>query len=334
MKIKRNRFMILTLCAIFTMAAIFSFAACSRQSKVKIVFADADWDSIRFHNSVAKVIIENGYGYETDVVMGTTPVTFTALRNGDINAYMEVWSDNIATYDEAIESGDILELSVNFSDNAQGLYVPTYVIEGDQERGIEPLAPDLKYVKDLSKYKDIFKDPEDPNKGRIYGSISGWAADEFLFKKYEAYNLNETYNYLRPGSDTALSASIAAAFERGEPWVGYYWEPTWVMGKYDMTLLADDEYTPQKWDEGTCVFPSVRVTVCVNKSMQKVAPEVVEFLKNYKTSSQLTSDALAYMMQNGATHDETAVWFLKTNEDLWKGWVPEDVASKVMDAIK
>lgn len=36
----------------------------------EIVFADAGWDSIRVHNTIAQTIIENGYGYDTDVIAG------------------------------------------------------------------------------------------------------------------------------------------------------------------------------------------------------------------------------------------------------------------------
>src|SRR5690625_6912494 len=84
---------------------------------------------------------------------------------------MEAWTDNIKeVYEEALEAGDIEELSVNFDDNDQGLYVPTYVIEGDEERGIEPMAPDLKTVEDLKDYPDVFEDPEDPGRSEEHTS--------------------------------------------------------------------------------------------------------------------------------------------------------------------
>ena len=89
---------------------------------------------------------------------------------------------------------------------------------------------------------------------------------------------------------------MAKAYENGEPWVGYYWEPTWVMGLYDMTLLEDEKYNDELWENGyRCEFPPVPVTVAVNKDVLNDAPDVVEFLKNYQTSSALTSEALAYM---------------------------------------
>src|SRR5699024_1529598 len=137
------------------------------------------WDSIRIHNSIAQIIIENGYGYKTDVISGSTATTFQGLRDGDINAYTEIWTDNIKeVYEEALEAGDIEKVSVNFNDNDQGLYVPAYVIEGDEERDIEPLAPDLKTVEDLKKYPEVFEDPEDAGRGRIIDARSGWEVEK------------------------------------------------------------------------------------------------------------------------------------------------------------
>ncbi len=304
--------------------------------KETLVFADAGWDSIRFHNDVAGFIIENGYDYPTDVIQGSTPATFTGLRQGDIDIEMEVWTQNIQeAYDEAISNEEIIEVSTNFDDNAQGLYVPTYVIEGDSEKGIDPMAPDLKTVKDLANYPEIFEDPEDPGMGRIYGAPPGWAVDEILRTKVENYGLTEPFNYFSPGSDTALSSSLASAYKKGEPWVGYYWEPTWVIGLYDMTLLEDEPYSDEKWENGyLCEFAPVNVTVAVNSALPEKAPEVVDFLSNYKTSSSLTSEGLAFMQENeGATTEDAAINFLKQNEDVWTKWVPEDIAKKVKDAL-
>jgi glycine betaine/proline transport system substrate-binding protein len=342
----RSRTVRLVLCVFLAVILVVSMACAKKEgdqpaaapekNKKTIVFADAGWDSIRFHNEVARLIIEKGYGYKTDVIPGSTPVTFTGLKKGDIDVYMEVWTQNIIdVYNEAIEKGEIVEVSTNFDDNRQGLYVPTFVIKGDPERGIKPLAPDLKSVNDLPKYWQIFKDAEEPKKGRIYGAIPGWKVDEILFEKYKNYGLDKTFNYFRPGSDTALASSIAQAMEKGKPWVGYYWEPTWIMGKYDMTLLEEPAYSEDKWNDGyKCAFPSVKVTVAVHKDLVQDAPEVVEFLKQYKTSSVLTSQALSYMQEKQVEADVAAKWFLKNNEDLWSKWVPADVLSKVKAALQ
>lgn len=326
--------------------AMVTLSACSSKSKETsgvrggakktLIFADAGWDSIRFHNDVASFIIEKGFEYKTDVLPGSTAATFTGFRNGDIDIYMEVWTENLlGVYEEAVEKGEIIETSINFNDNAQGLYVPTYVIKGNEAKGIKPMAPDLKTVKDLEKYREIFKDPEHPKKGRIYGSPSGWSVDKILQEKIKTYGLDKTYNYFGPGTDTALSASIASAIEKGEPWVGYYWEPTWIIGKYDMTLLADEPFSEENWEKGyACEWPSQKVTTAVHKDMPNTTPEVVEFLKNYKTSSKITSDALAYMQDKDVDTKEAAKWFLKENEEMWTKWVPVEATAKIKAALK
>lgn len=313
-------------------------AACGGSDDVEIdtiVFADAGWDSIRVHNSIAQIIVEEGFGYDTEVTAGSTAATFQGLIEADINVYMEAWTDNIKeVYEEAIDNGDIEQLSVNFNDNDQGLYVPRYVIEGDAERGIEPLAPDLKTVEDLKKYPEVFEDPENPGMGRVINAPSGWAVADHIDDKFEVYGLDETMNNFMPGSDAAIVASLVDAYNKGEAWVGYYWSPTAVTAKYDLVLLEEDPYDQEVWEETRKTeFPPNDVTVAVHKDMPDQAPEVVEFLKNYETSNALTEDMLKYLDDNDASADETAVWWMKENEDIWTDWVSEEVAEKVKEAL-
>ena len=300
-----------------------------------VIFGDAGWESIRFHSHVAGIIMEEGYSYSYEMIAGSTPVILTGMRRGDIDIQMEMWTSNIADiYNEALESGDIVELGVNFDDNAQGLYVPTYVTEGDAGRNIEPMAPGLKMVKDLKNYWQVFKDEEDPSKGRIYGAIPGWKVDEIMQVKIETYGLDEYYNYFSPGSDTALAAAIVSSYERGKPIVAYYWEPTWIMGMLDMKLLEEVPYSEELWNNGyACEFEAMEITIAANAEFTEEAPELAEFLSKYRTSSQMASDALAYMRENETDEREAAIWFLKNREDVWTQWVPEDVAEKVKKSL-
>ena len=56
---------------------------------------------------------------------------------------------------------------------------------------------------------------------------------------------------------------------------------------------------------------------------------MVEFLSNYKTSSALTSEALAYMQDTGANYVETARWFLTEHSELLDEWLNEEDAEKM-----
>lgn len=318
-----------------SIAAVLGGCSSNEQSEIKtIIVTNNGWDSQMLHNEIAKFIVLNGYdNYDFQVSTGSSTMNWQAIIAGDVDLDIESWTDNVATYPEDVANGDIVDVGVLVPDSAQGLYVPRYVIEGDPERGIEPMAPDLKTVKDLKKYAHIFPDDEEPERGRIFGSIPGWMADEILYKKYEYYGLDESYNYVRLGSEAALFASLASAYNLGEPWVGYCYEPTWITGKLDLVLLEDEPYDPDLYLEGKCEFPKQELKIVSSNKFAEKAPDLLEFFRKYKTGSQLISEALAYLDETGATHEETAKWFLKKNDYLLDEWLPAERAERVRKAL-
>ncbi|MDR2005656.1 MAG: ABC transporter substrate-binding protein [Acidaminococcales bacterium] len=318
-------------------AMIFINTACSGPGAgggKKVVLTDAGWDSIRIHNEIVKIISEKAYNMKTEVVTGSTPVTYTALLRGDIDVNLETWTSNIATYKDDLKTGSIVELGINFDDNRQGIYVPRYVIEGDAQRGIKAAAPGLVTVADLKRYPQVFRDEENPGKGRIYGAIPGWIVDNITLKKFNHYRLNENFIYFRPGSEATMYAAFVAAYDRGQPIAGYLWEPTWVTGKYDLVLLKDAPYsTEEDFHAGKTEFPSVPVAVVANKKFIAREPEFTDFLKKYRTSSGYTAEALAYMQNNKADYANVAKYMLKKHPDMLDKWLPADKARMVREYV-
>jgi glycine betaine/proline transport system substrate-binding protein len=311
------------------------FSTNASTASKKLILADVGWDSVQVHNRIAGFILEHGYGYKVEYMPGETIPLFAGLARGDIDINMEVWIANQKeAYDKAIKAGQVVDLGSNFPDSWQGWLVPTYMIKGDPKRGIKPMAPDLKSIEDLPKYWKLFKDPEDPSKGRFFNSVPGWECTKINTKKLKAYGLDKYYNDFITGSDAALNGSMAAAFKKGEPWLGYYWAPTWVLGILDMTPIEEPPYDKKLWDTNyACAYPAVRVNIVVNASLQKRAPEIVEFLKKYETTQAMANKFLAYMRDKKADTKAAGIWFLKNYEDLWTGWVPADVAKKVKAAL-
>ncbi len=307
----------------------------TQEIKKELIFADASWDSIRVHNIIAKIILEEGYGYTVDVVPGSSPNLIAGQIEGDIHVFMENWPDNFESYQQGVDSGALVEVGLNFNDNAQGLYVPRYLIEGDTSRGITALAPDLTSVEDLKKYAHLFPDAEDPGMGAIVNAPPAWSVSEILEIKFNNYGLGEMYNLVSSGSDSGLTASLAAAYEKGKPWVGYYWEPTWVSGKYDIVLLEEEAFTKEAWENGyNSAFKPVDCTITMDKVSYENHPEVAEFLSHYTTNSALIGEMLSYMQNEGASIQKTAEWFLRTKQDVWNSWVSEDVFTKVLATVQ
>lgn len=319
-----KKFMVVLALLTFT----FTMASCTREDD-KIVIGEGNWQSVKFHDEIAKFIIENGYGEEVDIVPANTSVLVQSLRSDSVDVTLELWAQNIPTYEEDIKNGEYKKLSTNFDDNRQGIFVPTYLVEGPGA-----LAPNLETVQDLKDYADLFPNPDGGDKAIIYGGPDGWSATEFLENKMEAYGLDEYFTFKKINSSASLAASLAGAYEKKQPWVGYNWEPTWVMGLYDMTLLEDTTYNSDDFEQGIGAFPTVDVNVVASSSFIEQFPEVSEFLSHYQTSSNLTNEGLAYMQEHDVDADDAAKWFLKEHQDIWSTWVPEEVKEKVLAALE
>ncbi|MEM8551579.1 MAG: glycine betaine ABC transporter substrate-binding protein, partial [Pseudomonadota bacterium] len=135
----------------------------------EINFAGYAYDSAAFHNAVAQFILEEGYGCETEAIPGETLIMNQGLARGDIDIIMEVWTANTAqAFLDAEAEGKVTRLGATFPDAIEGWFVPRYLVEGENA-----LAPDLKSVTQLGDYKELFRDPEDPDMGRFYNCVAG-----------------------------------------------------------------------------------------------------------------------------------------------------------------
>ncbi len=160
-------------------------------SVTTITFGDVSWDSVQVHNRIAAFIIENGYeGYEAEFIPGDTLPILNGLSQGDIDVDMESWHSNyMEVYDKYTADGSIVNLGHNMPDAPQAWWVPRYLVEGP-----DAVAPDLKTIGDLPKYADLFTDPEDKDKGIIYGGVAGWSQFGRSEEMFAAAGLEDTFN--------------------------------------------------------------------------------------------------------------------------------------------
>jgi glycine betaine/proline transport system substrate-binding protein len=289
-----------------------------------VVLADASWDSILVHNRIVAFILENGYGgYSVDFIPGDTIPLFTGIASGDIDATMESWHSNYPeAYQEQIDAGTVVNVGKNMPDGPQGWWVPRYMIEGDPARGIAATAPDLESIEDLPQYAELFPDPENPGKGRILVGPPGWSATAISEGLMEQYGLYDTYTAFLPGSGATLAASMKGAYEKGEAWLGYYWEPTAIMYQLDMVRVKGSE------------FPPADVDIIMNADSYAQKPELAEFLSNYSTSVAVNNEFLNVLDTEVDNAEEAAIWFLTNREDVWTQWVTQQVADNVRAALQ
>jgi ABC-type proline/glycine betaine transport system substrate-binding protein len=314
-------------------------------SDCSIELGDFDWNSAKLHSAIASVILEEGYGCKVNVTTGSTLPIMTALYDGQLDVVMEVWYDNIIDqFKPHEEEGKVRRVGVNTPDSGQGFYVD----------GATARKYNLKTIDDMkdAKIAALFKDPEEPSKGRMTSCISGWSCYTINMVKHNVYGLDQFYTNFDPGSSGALDAAIKGGFEKGTPVFTYYWEPTALMGDVDLVKLEEPAFNADKWAEMMVVvndikengvekmrptvataYASMELPVGINTRLDREEPEIVKFLKNYTISSAGVSKLLVhYLGEADGEADVTARHFLKTSAD-WENWVSADVAKKVKASL-
>ena len=198
-------------------------AECGTDKTIGI--AEMTWPSAAALAHVHAFILEKGYGCTVEIVSGdTVPTSSSMLSKGTPAIAPELWTGTIQDlWDKGLKEGTVKAAGLAIADGAvEGWWVPRYVADAH---------PDLKSVDDLPKFAELFKDPEDPAKGRFYSCPPGWGCEIANAALFQAYGLKDTFNLFSPGSGGNLDASIARSFTRKQPSLSYCWGPTALMVK-------------------------------------------------------------------------------------------------------
>ncbi|MCU9947215.1 ABC transporter substrate-binding protein [Pseudomonas sp. PDM13] len=284
-----------------------------------VKFAGLNWESGMLLTDLLQVILKEGYGCETDSLPGNSITMEQALGNNDIQIFAEEWIGRSDAWNKAEKAGKVVGVGAPIVGAVEGWYVPRYLVEGDAKRGLEAKAPTLKAIADLGQYAELFRDPEEPSKGRFYNCPAGWTCELENSEMLKDYGLEDKFTNFRPGTGPALDAAVLSSYRRGEPILFYYWSPTPLMGQADLVKL----------DEKPGVDKRVTIQVGLSKVFHDEAPELVEMLKKVNLPIDLLNQNLARMAKEKIASDKLAKAFLKEHPEVWHAWVSEDAAKKV-----
>ena len=308
---------------------------------------DFDWDSANIHTAIGAYILENGYGCDVQVTKGSTNPILAALIDNQIDIIFEHWTDNnVQLIDPELESGNLVFLGVNTPASEQAFFVDRATSEKHNITSVEDLAkPEIAM---------LFKDPENPEKGRLTSCISGWTCYTINLVKLKEYGLDDLYTNFDPGSGGALDAAIMAASTKNQPIVTYYWTPTSLMGKpeVDLVRLTEPAYDESCWSDMmtvvedikangpevykpscACEYKDMALTKLATGKFAKEQPAIIDFANAYTIPTAVVNNMLAYYVdESGGDMEATAMYYLETDSS-WESWVPDDVATKVKKSL-
>jgi len=311
-------------------------ADCGKLDRVTI--AEMTWLSGSINAHIFRRILEEGYGCNVEIVPGDTVPTGTSmLTKGEPMIAPEFWTTSAAeVWDKLQASGNAYKASEIFTDGGnEGWWIPDYTAKAH---------PDLKTVKDIVKYKDLFTEAAAGGKARLYNCPPGWTCENTNKHLFEALGLGDKgFQLFSPGSGANLKAVIARKVTRKEPILTYYWGPTAVIGRYNLVKLD----IPAPYDEETfkclassdCPNPklsawkSSTVAVVAVPRIKKEAPDVADFLGKVQMPNSTINKVLAWTDQGSAEPAAGADYFLKNFRDVWTNWVPSDAAQRIDAAL-
>lgn len=305
----------------------------------RISIAEMNWASAGFAAWLDKIILQEGYGCTVDLVSGDTMPTFTSMNEkGEPDVAPELWVNAVKEpLDAATREGRLVITTEILQDGGvEGWWVPKYIIDAN---------PEITTVEAALKRPDLFPAPEYPDRGAIMNCPAGWSCQistTNLFKAFDGASFG--FDLVDSGSAAGLDGSIAAAFQRQKGWLGYYWAPTPVMGKYDMVRLdmgapVDKAHFDSCLTKADCAdpkvsgYPTSEVFTVVSAAFEKNHPVALDYLQKRAWSNDVLNDLLAWMDDNQATNEDAAYHFLEQHPDLWKPWLSAEAAAKVEAAL-
>lgn len=333
-------FLCTVLLALASLPAMAQQEACNGGRPVRL--ADQTWESAAFTMHVIRALLESAYGCRTEIVPGTPAATESALAQDDLQIIAEIWSGRSPVIEQATKAGTVRVVGDTLAGGAQqGWYVPDYVVHGDRARGLEAVAPDLKSWRDLPRYKHLFRDPEDPSRGRFLNCPTGWVCEQTNTRLLEVHGLGSDYTNFRAGTGAALDAAISSAYDRGVPILFYYWQPAGLMAKYKFAKVAQDPFDPRCWativsGEGTLCssdFLAARLGIGVSAPFASANPALVAFLERLQFQAPLLNRMILDMTESHASGPDMAVRFLRGNPQIWHAWLPADAAARADAAL-
>jgi glycine betaine/proline transport system substrate-binding protein len=296
-----------------------SQAASWCESGKPVKFAGLNWESGMLLTDVLQIVLKDGYGCDIDTLPGNSITMENALSSNDIQVLAEEWVGRSEVWNKAAETGKVVGVGAPIIGATEGWYVPRYVVDGDVKRNLKPKAPALKNIADLSQFAGLFKDQEEPSKGRFYNCPAGWTCELENSEMLKSYGLEASYTNFRPGTGPALDAAVLSSYKRGEPILFYYWSPTPLMGQVDLVKLEEKPGIDKK----------ISIQVGLSSVFHQQAPELVTVLEKVNLPIDLLNQNLARMSKEHIDSPKLAKIFFKEHPEIWHTWVSEAAAKKI-----
>ncbi|WP_410010963.1 choline ABC transporter substrate-binding protein [Rhizobium sp. NRK18] len=276
----------------------FTSAMAAEADNCKAVrFSDVGWTDITATTATTSVVLK-ALGYEPSVTVLSVPVTYTSLKNKDIDVFLGNWmptmEGDLKPYreDGSVESvrANLEGAKYTLATNAKGA-----------EIGIKDFA-------DIAKHSDELE-------GKIYGIEPGNDGNRLILDMIKGDQFGLKDFELVESSEQGMLAQVARAKKADQPIVFLGWAPHPMNVRFDLTYLSggDDVFGPDFG--GATVYTNVRA------GYTSECPNVGALLKNLSFTLPMESEIMGKILDDGEEPEAAATEWLKANPDAIEPWL-------------
>ena len=263
----------------------------------KIRFSDVGWTDITATTSLASYVLK-AIGYEPKTYLLALPVTFTSLKNNDIDIFLGLWMPTMtADITPYLKEKSIELIRTNLEGAKYTLAVPRYVYNA----GVKSFADLQKFEKEFNK--------------EIYGIEAGNDGNRLIIDMINKNAFGLKGWSIKESSEQGMLGQVRRAVKR-KKWIVFLgWEPHPMNADFDMAYLdgGDDYFGP---DYGGAIVQTV-----VRKGFISECPNVGKFVKNLTFSLKMENEVMALILNQSMQHEDAAEHWLKKNPEILNKWL-------------
>jgi glycine betaine/proline transport system substrate-binding protein len=283
--------------AIFAFAPVGTAQAADSEACKTVRFSDVGWTDITATTATATVVLK-ALGYEPVTQVLSVPVTYSSLKNGDIDVFLGNWMPTMeADIKPYREDGSVESIGANLEGAKYTLAVPKYTYEAG-----------VKTFQDIAKFKDQLD-------GKIYGIEPGNDGNRLILDMIE----KDTYGLkgfeVVESSEAGMLSAVAKAGRKKEHLVFLGWEPHPMNANFEMAYLegGDDVFGPNLG--GATVHTNVR------KGYLTDCPNAGKLVSNLKFALKMENEIMGAILNDGTDPEKAATSWLKANPGMMDAWL-------------
>ncbi|ANH04902.1 choline ABC transporter substrate-binding protein [Shinella sp. HZN7] len=272
-------------------------SAAEAESCGKVRFSDVGWTDITATTATATVLLKS-LGYETEVTVLSVPVTYTSLKNKDIDVFLGNWMPTMeADIAPFREDGSVETVR----ENLEGAKYTLATNAKGAELGIKDFA-------DIAKQKDALG-------AKIYGIEPGNDGNRLIIDMVSNNKFDLSGFEVVESSEQGMLAEVARAEQEGTPVVFLGWEPHPMNANFKLTYLTggDDVFGPD--------FGGATVYTNVRQGYVGECPNVGKLLQNLKFTLEMENQIMGKILNDGQDPEAAATDWLKANPAAIEPWL-------------